>query len=80
MCVCVRCASDQLCSRREGAALLTDPFKDNMVERAVKVGQENTETLQKRLSFGVFAPNRAALLVSEVKILICGLVFTFKRP
>lgn len=41
-----------------------------MVERAVKVGQENTETFQKRLSFGVFAPNRAALLVSEVKILI----------
>lgn len=40
--VCARCATDQLCSRREGAALLTDPFKGSMVERAVKVGQENT--------------------------------------
>lgn len=33
-CVCVRCASDQLCSWREGAALLTDPFKGNMVDGA----------------------------------------------
>lgn len=44
---------------RERAALLTDPFKGNMVERAVKVGQESTETLQERLSLGIFASQQS---------------------
>lgn len=32
-----------------------------MAERAVKVGQENTETLAKRLSFGFFASRQSHL-------------------
>ena len=44
VCVCVRGAVNQLCSPREGTALFTDPFKANMVERVVKVGQEKYKT------------------------------------
>lgn len=42
--VCVRGAVNQLCSPGEGTALLTDPFKGNMVERVVKVGQGKYKT------------------------------------
>lgn len=42
--VCARGAGNQLCSPGEGTALLTDPFKGNMAEGVVKVGQEKYKT------------------------------------
>ena len=44
LCVCARGAVNQLCSPGEGTALLTDPFKGNMVGRVEKVGQEKYRT------------------------------------
>lgn len=44
--MCARAAVNQLCSPGEGTALLTDPFKGNMAEGAVKVGQEKYQTLK----------------------------------
>lgn len=50
------------------------------MERAGKVGQETSESFQKRLSFSVFASQRSRSRLSpEVEILIGGLTRTFKE-